>query len=54
MFVNDLAIGDCGSDTETGVLYLQSPAIVLPPGIADPSLRFDHGVSTETAYDGGI
>ena len=51
-FVADLAIGDCGADTEAGVLYLESPVIVIPPGSATPRIAVDHWVATEANWDG--
>ena len=51
-FVPDLSIGDCGADDESGVLYLDSPPMVVPAGIV-PHLAFDHWVATEGGWDGG-
>ncbi|MCU0304490.1 MAG: M4 family metallopeptidase [Thermoanaerobaculales bacterium] len=47
-------IGDCrpGSDDQSGVMYLDSPPIVLPSATR-PVLRFDHYVATEERLDGG-
>lgn len=52
-FVGDLAIGNCGADTEAGVLFLESPAITLPDGAVDPRMSIDHWVATELLWDGG-
>ena len=52
-FVADLVIGDCVADDESGVLYLQSPAIAIPAGAAVPRVAFDHWVATEMGWDGG-
>ncbi len=51
--VDSVSIGDCspGSDDQSGVMHLDSPSIVLPPG-ATPSLTFDHWVATEALFDG--
>jgi hypothetical protein len=46
-------LGDCESDDESGVLYLESPDITLPTGVADLWLRFDHWVAIEPLFDGG-
>ncbi len=52
-FVANLVIGDCGSDTEAGVLYLESPLLNLPPWAVGPRVAFDHWVATEAGWDGG-
>ncbi|MFK8028840.1 MAG: M4 family metallopeptidase [Gammaproteobacteria bacterium] len=49
-FAADPIIGDCQSDTEAGVNYLESPAFVLP---ANGLLTFDHSMSSEAQWDGG-
>lgn len=51
-FVEDAIIGDCQTDNEAGVLYLQSPPIMVPAD-ATPQLVFDHWVATESGWDGG-
>lgn len=51
-FVSNPAIGDCDADDESGVLYLESPAIAIPGGATIPRLAFDHWVATESGYDG--
>jgi hypothetical protein len=51
-FVNNLNIGDCGEDNESGVLYMDSPVISIPTGTS-PRLAFDHWVASELNYDGG-
>lgn len=52
-FVADLITGNCTTDDETGVLYLESPSIVIPGSAAMPRLAFDHWVATELGWDGG-
>jgi Zn-dependent metalloprotease len=53
-FVEDSPnIGDCDTDIEAGVLYLESPVISIPAGAVDPALAFDHWVATEADWDGG-
>ncbi len=51
-FVEDGQRGDCATDIEAGILYLESPVINIPAG-ASPQLSFDHWVSTEASWDGG-
>jgi len=48
-------IGDCnpGSNDQSGVMLLESPAINLPDDLARPILLFDHYVATEPSWDGG-
>jgi hypothetical protein len=52
--VADLVIGNCNDDLETGVLFLESPPVVIP-AIADDQivLGFDHWIATEQNFDGG-
>jgi len=50
-FAPDLIEGDCGTDTEAGVVNLDSPEIALPTGEA-PHVAFDHWVATEAGWDG--
>ncbi len=45
--------GDCQSDTEAGVLYLQSPVIQPPSYVTSPRIAIDHWLATETGWDGG-
>ncbi len=45
-------LGDCVTDIEAGVLFLQSPVISIPAG-ASAQLAFDHWVATEAGWDGG-
>lgn len=52
-FVADLIIGNCQSDTEAGVLYLESPPITLPAWAVVPRVALDHWVATEANWDGG-
>ncbi len=53
-FAPDPNIGTCtpGGD-ESGVLYLASPAIVLPAATSFARATFEHWVSTEPSFDGG-
>ncbi len=50
---DDPTLGNCLGDTEAGVLFLQSPIIAIPAGIAKLRLAFDHWHSTEEGWDGG-
>lgn len=54
-FVNDdPRLGTCQpSDTEAGVLFLQSPVISIPADASSPGIRFEHWVATELLWDGG-
>ncbi len=45
-------LGDCVTDIEAGVLFLESPVISIPAG-ASAELAFDHWVATEVGWDGG-
>ena len=45
-------IGNCNDDTEAGVLYLESPAIVVPGDVTDLKVSFNHWVATEPRWDG--
>ncbi|MEO1575128.1 MAG: M4 family metallopeptidase, partial [Pseudomonadota bacterium] len=49
-FAEDPIIGNCTSDIEAGVQYLQSPEFTMATGAA---LTFEHSISTERDYDGG-
>lgn len=51
-FAPDLIEGDCGTDTEAGVVNLDSPVISLPVGEV-PHVAFEHWVATESGWDGG-
>ena len=53
--IDSVLIGDCraGSDDQSGVMELMSPAIDLPRGALNPILTFDHWVATEPEWDGG-
>ncbi len=51
-FGEDPILGDCQTDIEAGVTYIESPVINIPAGAA-PQLAFDHWVATEAAWDGG-
>ncbi|HSN57337.1 MAG TPA: M4 family metallopeptidase [Candidatus Sulfomarinibacteraceae bacterium] len=52
--ISDPHLGNCrpGSDDQSGVMYLDSPAVELPRA-ARPVLVFDHYVATEASFDGG-
>ena len=52
--INSPEIGNCqaGSDDQSGVMHLDTPAIVLPLATR-PILLFDHYVATEERVDGG-
>ncbi|MCG6861240.1 MAG: M4 family metallopeptidase, partial [Chromatiaceae bacterium] len=52
-FVEDAPYGDCQTDIEAGVLYLQSPPLTVPAEALVPRLAFDHWVATELGWDGG-
>lgn len=49
----NLVLGNCSTDIEAGVIYLQSPPITIPDDSAEARLAFDHNVMTEANYDGG-
>ena len=51
-FGEDPIEGDCQTDIEAGVTYIESPVINIPAGAA-PQLAFDHWVATEDSWDGG-
>lgn len=53
VFVPDLMAGDCTTDQETGVLFLESPVITIPNDAGIARLAFDHWVATEAGWDGG-
>jgi effector-binding domain-containing protein len=50
-FVANLDIGNCGDDDETGVLYLESPPIVILGGAQVPRISIDHWFDTEFGWD---
>lgn len=52
-FVADPQFGNCTTDTEAGVLYLESPIISVPATAASVLVAFDHWVATEATWDGG-
>jgi cysteine-rich repeat protein len=52
-FVENFRGGDCDTDVEAGVLYLESPQITIPAGVQVPRIAVDHWVATEALYDGG-
>lgn len=51
-FGEDPILGNCTTDIEAGVTYIESPAIAIPAG-ASPQLSFEHWVATESSWDGG-
>lgn len=51
--IDDPSLGNCSTDIEAGVLYLESPPIAMPSSAFVPRLAFDHWVSTEALWDGG-
>ncbi|MCH9648912.1 MAG: M4 family metallopeptidase [Deltaproteobacteria bacterium] len=52
-FVEDNPLyGDCATDVEAGVLFLESPTVSLPAGASTYGVAFDHWVSTELGWDG--
>ena len=54
LFVEDNpAYGDCDTDTEAGVLFAQSPNIIIPLNATDLRMAFNHWVATEPKWDGG-
>jgi hypothetical protein len=52
-FGPDPDLGDCAADDETGVLFLESPTLVMGVGDLPLQLAFDHQLATETGFDGG-
>jgi hypothetical protein len=53
-FAPDPHLGNCNDQDESGVLFLTSPSITLPMDmVSNPTLTFDHWVSTEAGWDGG-
>jgi len=52
-FVENFPGGDCDTDVESGVLYLESPEITIPAGVQVARIAVDHWVATEALYDGG-
>ncbi len=51
--INNSFIGNCTTDDQSGVLYLESPVITLPSYVSETTLVFDHYVGTEDGWDGG-
>jgi hypothetical protein len=51
--INTSLIGNCTTDDQSGVLYLESPIITLPTFVTEATLVFDHYVGTEDGWDGG-
>jgi hypothetical protein len=55
MFGPDPVFGDCSGDLDNGIIELESPAIDIPASFETPLyLTFDHYVSMELSWDGGI
>jgi cysteine-rich repeat protein len=52
-FVENSQAGDCETDLESGVLFLQSPTIEIPGGTTVPRVAVNHWIATEKYYDGG-
>jgi Zn-dependent metalloprotease len=53
--INSSNIGNCrpGDNDQSGVMYLESPAISLPSHVTEATLVFDHYLASETGWDGG-
>ncbi len=53
--INSSFIGNCqpGSNDQSGVMFLESPAIGIPEDVSEVVLAFEHYVATETGWDGG-
>ena len=51
--INSSFIGNCTTDDQSGVLYLESPVITLPSYVSETTLVFDHYLGTEVGWDGG-
>lgn len=52
-FCDDPNLGNCSTLDESGVHYLTSPLIVMPPVLRSPALVFTHYIAVETGWDGG-
>jgi cysteine-rich repeat protein len=52
-FVANLDSGNCITEDETGMLFLQSDTIELPLDAVVPRVAFDHWFRTEPYWDGG-
>ncbi|MCH5374202.1 MAG: myxococcus cysteine-rich repeat containing protein, partial [Planctomycetes bacterium] len=57
-FVPNLIAGDCAADDQTGLLRLESPSIVIPPGAEIPRVSIVHWFEMDTDilgqyWDGG-
>ena len=50
---NDPNLGNCSTDDESGVLFLDSPSITVPSTPGFPRVAFDHYMATEAGWDGG-
>jgi cysteine-rich repeat protein len=52
-FVENYQGGDCDTDVESGVLYLESPEITIPAGTEVGRVAINHWIATEALIDGG-
>lgn len=50
---NNLAFGNCSTDLESGVRYVESPVITIPADVVVPHIALDHLIGTEYNWDGG-
>lgn len=50
---NDPTLGNCATDLEAGVRYVESPLIEIPENAVVPHIALDHLVATEYGWDGG-
>lgn len=54
-FCDDPSIGDCAGQDESGVHYLTSPPIEIPPVVSGPVyVMFTHYLASEPGWDGGV
>ncbi len=51
--INTSFIGNCTTDDQSGVLYLESPVITIPSHVTEATVVFDHYAATEDGWDGG-
>jgi len=49
----DPVIGNCSSQDESGIIYIDSPVITVPSDAGTVLGAFQHYVATEVSYDGG-
>ncbi|MFZ4657252.1 MAG: M4 family metallopeptidase [Caldilineaceae bacterium] len=50
---NDPTFGNCSTDLEAGVRYVESPLITIPNDVVVPHIALDHLINTEYRWDGG-